>query len=81
MPNTLELIMGISLLVIAVILTVLVLMQSGKDKRLSGSIAGGAETFFGKSKAASSDKKLTIVTTILTIVFSVAVLAMYCIVS
>ncbi len=81
MPTTIELIMGIALLVIAVVLTVLVLLQSGKDKKLSGSIAGGAETFFGKTKAATGDRALTIVTTILTIVFALVVLAMYCIVS
>ena len=52
-------------------------MQSGKDQSLSGTIAGGADTFFGKSKAASNDKKLTIATTILSIVFAGIVLAMY----
>ena len=36
------------LLAIAVIVTVL--MQSGKSAGLSGAIAGGAETFFGKKK-------------------------------
>ena len=77
----LETILGIILLVLAVAIVALVLFQSGKDKKLSGSIAGGAETFFGKSKAATSDKALTVVTTILTIVFAVVVLAMYCIVS
>lgn len=33
-----------------------VLLQSGKSAGLSGSIAGGAETFFGKGK--SMDEKL-----------------------
>ena len=78
--NTIELIMGIILLVLAVILTVIVLLQSGKDKRLSGTIAGAAETFFGKSKAAGSDKKLTIVTAVLSAVFGLFVLVMYCVV-
>ena len=38
-------------IVITVALIITVLMQSGKTQGLSGSIAGGAETFFGKNKA------------------------------
>ena len=37
-----------------------VLLQSGKSAGLSGSIAGGAETFFGKGK--SMDEKLSRIT-------------------
>ena len=73
----LELVLGILLLVIAVALVILVLFQSGKDKKLSGTIAGGAETFFGKTKAATYDKILSAATTIVAIVFAVLVLTMY----
>lgn len=72
-----ELALGIVLIVIALALVVLVLFQSGKDKRLSGTIAGGAETFFGKSKATDYNKTLSVVTTVVSIVFAVLVLAMY----
>ena len=72
-----EFVLGIVLLVFAVALVVLVLIQSGKDKRLSGTIAGAAETFFGKSKTADNEKKLSVATTILSIVFAVIVLVMY----
>ena len=72
-----ELTLGIILLVLAVALVVLVLMQSGKEKNLSGSIAGGAETFFGKSKGSDISKKLSVVTTVLAIVFVLLVIAMY----
>ncbi len=72
-----ELIFGIVLLVMAVFLIVAVLMQSGKDKRLSGTIAGGAETFFGKTKANQMDKTLSLVTTIVAIVFVLGVIAMF----
>lgn len=75
--NIFELIIGIVLLVMAVFLVVVILMQSGKDKSLSGTIAGGAETFFGKSKASTMDKMLSKVTTIVAIVFAVLVLVMY----
>ena len=40
---------GIVLILAAIFLVVAVLMQSGKSHNLSGTIAGGAETFFGKS--------------------------------
>lgn len=75
--TTTEFVLGIVLLVFAIALIVLVLFQSGKDKRLSGTIAGAAETFFGKSKTADNEKKLTIATTVLSIVFAIVVLVMY----
>ncbi len=73
----LEIIIGILLLVMAVFLVVAILMQSGKDKHLSGTIAGGAETFFGKSKASTMDKMLSKLTTIIAIVFAVLVVVLY----
>ena len=33
-------------IIVSLVLTTVVLMQSGKEAGLSGSIAGGAETFF-----------------------------------
>lgn len=68
---------GIVLIIAAVFLVVAVLMQSGKSHNLSGTIAGGAETFFGKSKASTMDKKLSRLTTIVAIVFTVLVLVSY----
>lgn len=81
MPSVIEWVLGIAILVTGLFLVFAVLMQSGKDKRLSGSIAGGAETFFGKSKANTWDKILARLTTIVSIVFGVLVLVMYVIVS
>jgi preprotein translocase subunit SecG len=68
---------GVILLVLSVALTVLVLFQSGKDKKLSGTIAGGAETFFGKSKANDYSKALTIATAAVSAVFTVTVLVAF----
>ena len=65
---------GIILIISAIFLVVAVLMQHGKDHNLSGTIAGGAETFFGKSKASTLDKKLSKLTTIVAIVFTLLVL-------
>ena len=69
--------LGIVLLILAAALVALVLLQQGKDKNLSGAIAGGADTFFGKSKEADNNKKLSTGTTIVSIVFTVVVLVMY----
>ena len=72
-----EIVLGILLLVAALFLIVAVLMQSGKSKNLSGTIAGGAETFFGKSKGSTIDKKLSTLTTIVAIVFVVLVIVVF----
>jgi preprotein translocase subunit SecG len=73
----LETILGIVMLVLAVALIALVLLQQGKDKKLSGAIAGGSDTFYGKSKGADKDKKYSIATTLIAIVFVVIVVVMY----
>ena len=65
-------VIGSILIALSVALIVLVLMQSGKEKGLSGTIAGGAETFFGKNKGSSMDKILSRIT----IAISVAVVAL-----
>ena len=70
-------IMGAVLLVFAIALVVLVLLQQGKDKKLSGAIAGGADTFYGKNKTANKDKVLSTVTAIIAVLFVAMVVAMY----
>ena len=75
--GALEIILGIVTLVVAVVVVCLVLLQSGKDKRLSGAIAGAAETFFAKGKSKTRDKMLSRITTILSFVFVLLVVALY----
>ena len=75
--GALEIVLGIIILVLSVILVACVLMQSGKDKRLSGSIAGGAETFFGKTKGKTTDKVFSRLTTVLSFVFAILAVIMY----
>ena len=72
-----ELVLGIIICVIAVVLISCVLLQSGKDKRLSGAIAGAAETFFGKSRSQARDRVLSRITTALSFVFVILVVIMY----
>ncbi|MBD9008829.1 MAG: preprotein translocase subunit SecG [Clostridiales bacterium] len=60
--------------IIAVVLVVVVLMQHGKQQGLSGAIAGGAETFFGKNKGRTIDamlKKFTAVVAALFVISSI----------
>ena len=65
----LELTLGIILMVLAAVVSVLVLLQSGKEKSLSGTIAGAGESFFSKNKGKTKEKTLSIITTILSIIF------------
>ena len=50
-----ELALGIALLVMAVFLVAAVLLQSGKDKSLSGAITGGSDSSFGRTKTSRRD--------------------------
>lgn len=65
----LELTLGIILMVLAAVVSVLVLMQSGKEKSLSGTIAGAGESFFSKNKGKTKERALSVVTSILSIIF------------
>lgn len=64
--------------IISLVLIVTVLMQHGKQQGLSGAIAGGAETFFGRNKGRTIDailKKVTAVVAILFVASSIALAA------
>ncbi len=57
-------------IVVAVCLIVVVLMQSGKDAGLSGSIAGGnSDSFFGRNKGRTLNSILEKWTAILAVLF------------
>ncbi len=55
--------------ILAVLLIGVVLFQSGKSAGLSGSIGGGAETFFGKNKARTLDGMLAKLTSVVAVMF------------
>ena len=69
-----EIILGIGLILLSVAIIVLVLLQEGKSAGLSGAIAGGAETFFGKNKSRTMESKLVLITKIIAISFFVLAL-------
>ncbi len=57
-------------IIIAIALIVAVLMQSGKEAGLSGSISGGgSESFFGKNKGRTVNAILEKCTTVLAVLF------------
>lgn len=70
-------IFGILILIMALFLVITILMQSSRDHRLSGTIAGGAETFFGKQKGKTMDGVLNKITIVVCVVFFACVLLMY----
>lgn len=74
--ETLNLIISIVQVILAVAVIFLVLLQQGKRAGLSGAISGGAETFFGKNKASSMDAMLSRLTIILSILLAVSTFAL-----
>ena len=69
---------GVILIVAAIFLVVAVLLQSGKDKKLSGAIGGtSSDTYYGKNKGSGKDALLNKLTTIVAIVFTALVLVSF----
>ena len=66
----LRIILTVIFIVMCIALTVLVLMQEGKDAGL-GAISGGAETYWGKNKGRSKQGLLVKITKWLAIGFMV----------
>lgn len=73
--------MTLALTIVQVILSIaliaIVLFQSGAQQGLSGSIAGGAETFFGKNKARSMDGILAKCTAVVAFLFIITSIALF----
>ena len=69
MVQTLQGILIILYIIVAVVLTVLVLMQEGKEAGLTGAISGGAESYWGKNKSRSMEGGLVFGTRILGAIF------------
>ena len=70
-----EILFGVVLIVLSIEITALVLLQEGNSQGLSGTIAGGAETFFGKNKGRTMEAKLVKLTKIIGIGFFVVAFA------
>lgn len=74
--STLTIVLTIFQVLSGLAVTVIVLMQSGKSAGLSGSIGGGADTFFSKGKAKSLDAKLAKMTKWFAIAFALLTLVL-----
>ncbi len=70
-----EIVFGVVLIVLSIVVSALVLLQEGNSQGLSGAIAGGAETFFGKNKGRTMEAKLVKLTKIVGIGFFVIAFA------
>ena len=69
--------LGILVILVTIALTILVLMQSGKGKELSGAIAGGNNSYLGNTKTSKKDTILFRVTAVLAFVLVALVLTLY----
>ncbi len=67
-------IIGAVMILVCIAIIVLVLLQESRSAGLSGAIAGGADTFFGKGKGKSIEKKLEKGTKIAAVAFFVLTL-------
>ena len=66
--GALRITLTIIFILICLALTVLVLMQEGKDEGL-GAISGAAETYWGKNKGRSMEGNLVKITRVLAVLF------------
>ncbi len=71
-------VLGGALILFALALVLLVLLQSGKDTGLSGSISGGSsDTYYGQNKGRSRDRMLARLTILVAILFVGTLIAAY----
>ncbi|MEZ3496001.1 MAG: preprotein translocase subunit SecG [Lachnospiraceae bacterium] len=69
--SALEIILGVLLILTSIATIAIVLMQKSREGGLSGAIAGGSDTFFGKNKSRTKEAILAKVTRYIAIVFFV----------
>ena len=73
----LEYVLLVLLLICAAFIVVAVILQKSNEDGLSGAIAGGSETFYGKDKSSNTDRALYKWTLVAAIIFAVAVLVVF----
>ena len=77
MLSAIQIIVSIFHIIFSLSIIVIVLLQSGKTEGLSGVIAGGAETFFGKNKGRTIDAMLSKYTSAAAILFLVTSIVLF----
>ena len=73
----LEYVLLVVLLISAAFIVVAVVLQKSNEDGLSGTISGGAETFYGKDKSSHADRALYRWTLVAAIIFALAVLVVF----
>ncbi len=69
--TVLQYVLSVVLIIVAVAIIILVIAQESKQKGLSGTIGGAADTFFGKNKGRTNEAKLALFTKIAGTIFFV----------
>ncbi len=64
-------ILTVVFMIISFIITVVILLQEGKQAGLTGAISGAAESYWGKNKGRSMEGKLEKITKICVVLFFV----------
>ncbi len=67
--DTVRIFLMIVFVLVSIALTIIVLMQESKASGLSGTIAGAADSYWGRNKARSAEGKLVLITRCLVIAF------------
>lgn len=73
--TVLNTILTVVFIILSIVITVVILMQEGKSAGL-GSIAGAAETYWGKNKGRSMEGMLVKLTRVAVILFFILALAL-----
>lgn len=74
--GTLTIVLGVLDVLVCIALVLLVISQEGNAQGL-GTIAGGADTFFGAHKGRSIDRVLKRLTTVLAILFGILTVVLF----
>ena len=69
MIKTIHGILLILYIIVCVALTVVVILQEGKQAGLTGAISGAAESYWGKNKGRSMEGGLVVATRVLAVLF------------
>ena len=67
--TTIQTVLAVVMILASIFLTFTILMQSGSRQGMSGTISGGAQTFFGSGKAKGMDAMLNKLTIVVAAVF------------
>ena len=72
---TLLRVLTVVFMIVCLIITVVILLQEGKQAGLTGAISGAADTYWGKNKGRSMEGKLVKYTKILAVLFFLLAIA------